>query len=161
MIRRLARPLLSAIFVTGGLDALRSPGPRVQMTETFAEKVSEMTGFVPNDPDLLVRMNGAIMAISGLMLATGKAPRVASLALAGSTVPTTLVGHAFWNESDKSARAGQRTQFMKNLGLIGGLLLAAVDTEGKPGLAWRAANATKVAKREARIAKAQAKLALS
>jgi hypothetical protein len=26
---------------------------------------------------------------------------------------------------------------LKNLGLMGGLLLAAVDTEGRPGLAWR------------------------
>ena len=30
---------------------------------------------------------------------------------------------------------------MKNLGLLGGLLLAAVDTEGRPGLRWRAGHA--------------------
>ena len=30
---------------------------------------------------------------------------------------------------------------MKNLGLLGGLILAAVDTEGRPDLAWRAKQA--------------------
>ena len=31
--------------------------------------------------------------------------------------------------------------FFKNVSMLGGLLIAAVDTEGKPGLAWRAKNA--------------------
>ena len=47
--------------------------------------------------------------------------------------------------------------------MLGGLLIAAVDTEGKPGLAWRAQHAVGSAKREAkhlrREAKAQARLA--
>ena len=47
--------------------------------------------------------------------------------------------------------------------MLGGLLLAAVDTEGKPGVAWRAQHAVGTAKREAkhlrREAKAQARLA--
>jgi hypothetical protein len=33
---------------------------------------------------------------------------------------------------------------MKNLGLLGGALLATVDTEGKPGLAWRGRKAGQV-----------------
>jgi hypothetical protein len=28
--------------------------------------------------------------------------------------------------------------FLKNLGLLGGLLLAAADTEGRPSIGWRA-----------------------
>ena len=46
-------------------------------------------------------------------------------------------------------------------GLLGGLLLAAVDTEGKPGVAWRATHGAKAAKREtkrgAKAAKREAK----
>ena len=34
--------------------------------------------------------------------------------------------------------------------MLGGLLLAAVDTEGKPGLAWRARRAAADVRREAR-----------
>ncbi len=50
---------------------------------------------------------------------------------------------------------------MKNLGILGGLLLAAVDTEGKPGVAWRATHGARAAKREtkrgAKAAKREAK----
>lgn len=159
MIRRLARPMLAAIFVSGGLDALRHPGGRVEVAAPVAEKVADLTG-APNDPEMLVRANGALMAVSGLMLATGRMPRLAGTVLAASLVPTTVVGHAFWKEEEAGARKMQRIQFFKNLGLLGGVMLAAVDTAGKPGIAWRAQNAAKVAKREARLAKAQAKLAI-
>ena len=47
--------------------------------------------------------------------------------------------------------------------MLGGLLLAGVDTDGKPGLAWRARRAAKDAKREgrqlAKSARNEAKLA--
>ena len=49
-----------------------------------------------------------------------------------------------------AARKRQTLQFQKNLGLLGGVLLASVDTAGKPGLAWRARNAARIAQREAR-----------
>ena len=64
--------------------------------------------------------------------------------LAASLVPTTYVGHPFWQEPDPSQARQQRTHFLKNLGLLGGLLLAAVDTEGQPGLAYRAAHGRRV-----------------
>ena len=35
-------------------------------------------------------------------------------------------------------RAQQQMHFFKNLALLGGLILAAVDTEGEPSLGWRA-----------------------
>jgi putative oxidoreductase len=60
------------------------------------------------------------------------------LALIGSLVPTTLAGHPFWKEEDPGQKMVQRINFQKNLAMIGGLLLAAVDLEGKPSLSWRA-----------------------
>ena len=72
------------------------------------------------------------------MLATGKAPRLSSFVLAVSLVPTTLGGHRFWEESDPQKKANQKIHFFKNVSLVGGLLLASVDTAGKPSLAWRA-----------------------
>ena len=78
-------------------------------------------------------------------------------------MPTTLAGHAFWKQKDKAERSAQMTQFFKNLSMLGGLVLASVDTEGKPGVAWRASHAVGTAKREAkhlrREAKQQARLA--
>jgi putative oxidoreductase len=40
--------------------------------------------------------------------------------------------------------------FFKNVSMLGGLMLAAVDTEGKPGVAWRARRAAKDVRREAK-----------
>ena len=40
--------------------------------------------------------------------------------------PTTLAGHAFWTESDARKRKANRIHFLKNLGLVGGLLAAAL-----------------------------------
>ncbi|MDO5699302.1 MAG: DoxX family protein [Dermatophilus congolensis] len=158
IVRRLARPMLAAIFVTGGLEALRHPGGRVEKAAPLVGQLAEATG-MPDDPELAVRTNGALMFIGGAMLATNRFPRLTSALLASSLIPTTYVGHDFWNKTG-DAVVPDRVQFFKNLGLLGGLILAAVDTEGKPGLTWRAQNATKVAKREARLAAAEARLAL-
>ena len=65
-------------------------------------------------------------------------------------LPTTVAGHPFWEEKDPAARASQRIHFFKNVSMVGGLLIAGVDTEGKPGVAWRARRAAHDVRREAR-----------
>ena len=40
----------------------------------------------------------------------------------------------------------QRVQFLKNLTMLGGLLLAVADTGGNPSLSWRRRHARKVMK---------------
>ena len=55
----------------------------------------------------------------------------------------------FWEETDPGAKTLQRLQFAKNLSVLGGLILAAVDTEGRPGVAWRAQRAARDLRREA------------
>ena len=142
LIRRIARPMLAAVFVASGVDTLRNPAPRVKAAAPLVAKgeqalPDEITDHVPTDPDTLVKINAAVQVGGGLLLGSGKLPRLAALALAGSIVPTTLAGHAFWAETEPAAKAAQRTQFLKNVGLLGGLLIAAVDTEGKPSVAWR------------------------
>ncbi len=51
----------------------------------------------------------------------------------------------------------QQLQFTKNMGLLGGALLAVVDTDGKPGLGWRARRANKDLHRAAALAAKDAK----
>ena len=155
LVRRVARPLLAAIFVVQGLEQLRHPSALRPKVAPFAERLAPLG--LPNDPELLVRANGATMVAGGALLATGRVPRLASLALAGALVPTTYVGHAFWAESDPAVKRTQRIGFLKNLGLLGGLLLASVDTEGRPGLAYRAGLASDSAKRTAKKARREAK----
>jgi putative oxidoreductase len=156
IVRRLARPLLASVFVAAGIDALRHPGPRTQQAAQLLGKVPDQVPgaqSVAKDPDLFVRVNGAALLGGGVLLATGRMPRLASTVLAASIIPTTAIDHAFWDETDPDLKATSRSLFFKNVGLLGGLLLAAVDTEGRPGLVWRAQHAGKVTRREARHAK--------
>ena len=158
LVRRIARPLLSAIFIAEGIDALRNPSQRAakasplidKSVETLPNSVTEnipaaVAQKLPADPETLVKINAVIQIGGGALLATGKAPRLASLALASSVIPTTLTEHDFWNETDPSPRAMQRTNFIKNVSLLGGLMIASVDTEGKPSLGWRGRRAAKKA----------------
>jgi putative oxidoreductase len=156
LVRRVARPLLAAMFVVGGLDQLKHPGRKVDTAGPLVEKVGPAIG-LPDDPELLVRANGAAMVGAGSLLALGRLPRLASTVLAATLVPTTIAAHSFWQEQDPQVRAQQRTQFLKNLGLLGGLLLAAVDTEGKPGLAYRAHMVNDSAHRTARQTRREAR----
>lgn len=163
LVRRLARPCLATMFITGGVDALRNPGPKVPAADPIGPRIAEKLPYLPQDPEQLVRINGAVQLGAGLMLALGRFPRLSSALLAGSLVPTTLAGHRFWEEQDEMKRAQQRIHFFKNLSMLGGLMLAAVDTEGRPGLAWRAQHAAHHAstgtRRTTRAARREAKLA--
>jgi putative oxidoreductase len=139
-VRTVARALLAAIFIKSGLDSVRNPDRLVETAkptvDTFAPALDAVG--LPTDPRTVVRLNGAAQVAGGLMLATGNAPRLGAAVLAGTLVPTTVAGHPFWSIEDPGERAKHRTHFMKNLALLGGLILAAIDTEGRPGLAWRA-----------------------
>ncbi|TDU91794.1 DoxX-like protein [Kribbella voronezhensis] len=161
VVRALARPLLSTIFIVQGAKAARSPEPFVAKAQPVTDRMVPMIKKVapaqvgdrlPDSTANLVRLNGAAQVLGGLALASGKGRRFGAALLAASLVPTTLAGHSFWQETDKAAKATQKVQFMKNLGLMGGLLLAAVDTEGKPGVAWRATHGAKAVKRETKRA---------
>jgi putative oxidoreductase len=158
VVRRLARPMLAAIFVDGGLDALRHPSTKVGKAEPVIGKLAGPL-HLPDDPELLVRANGAAMVGAGTLLALGKFPRLAAVVLAATIVPTTAAGHRFWEEDEPAAKRNQRIHFLKNVGLLGGLVLAAVDTGGKPGVPWRARRAAKDASRTAKMARREAKMA--
>ena len=73
--------------------------------------------------------------VGGAALATGKGRRLGALLLAGSLVPTTIGKYPFWSRRDPEERAQDRDHFLKNVSLLGGVLIASRDTEGKPSLA--------------------------
>ncbi len=113
------RLLLSGIFIIGGWGAFSKPGGRPKLVEAAG---------IPY-PEQAVVLNGAIMILAGLLLSLGIAPRIAAALLIGSMIPTTIVGHPFWKEVPGSEREKQLLQFLKNLGLIGGLLMVVVEKQ--------------------------------
>jgi uncharacterized membrane protein YphA (DoxX/SURF4 family) len=149
--------MLAALFIQGGIDALRAPEAHAQaakpVLDMMAPAVDKATDVAPVDvrPDdiLLIKLDAGVKIAAGTLLALGKFPRLASAALAASLVPTTLAAHRFWEETDPQRKQEQQIHFVKNVGLFGGLLIAAADTGGKPSLGWRG-------RRAARLAAAQA-----
>lgn len=115
-VQVLARGLLGLPFIVLGWDAAREPGGRIDRVAALG---------VPQ-PELAVRVNGYAMATAGTALALGVAPRLAAAVLVATLVPTTWAGHRFWEHSEPQQRTGQRIHFLKNLAMIGGLLLVAV-----------------------------------
>src|SRR3954463_11130843 len=166
LVRRIARPLLASTFVFGGIDTLRNPQSRVAGAQPVVEKITEQADKqlpvqVPRDVEQWGRIDAGVKVGAGALFALGKLPRLSALALAASVVPTTLAGHRFWEHDDPKERFGQLAHFLKNLGLLGGLLIAAVDTAGKPSAGWRARRAARKATgaTEKRLTKAQKKAA--
>jgi hypothetical protein len=85
LVRRIARPLLSAIFIAEGIDALRNPGQRAakasplidKSVETLPNSVTEnipvaVAQKLPADPETLVKINAAVQIGGGALLATAR-----------------------------------------------------------------------------------------
>ena len=176
LVRLIARPALSAVFLARGVNAVRRPQLLAPAAEPVVAKVSpalhrvlpaQISNLIPSDAVGLVRLDGAVHVVGGALLFFGKAPRLAASALALSLVPTTIASEPFWREKDPEKRSELVGQLLKNLNMLGGLMLASVDTAGKPGVSWRARRAgrdlkrgTKTAKREAALSVAAARAKL-
>jgi uncharacterized membrane protein YphA (DoxX/SURF4 family) len=124
---RVASPLLASIFISGGFDAAMNPEGKVKKAEKVTGPIAQRVTALPDDTETLVRLNGVTQVIAGTALSLGLLRRLSAVVLIGTLVPTTLAGHRFWEELDEDARNMQITQFAKNLGLLGGLLLVATE----------------------------------
>jgi putative oxidoreductase len=88
---------------------------------------------------LLLALTIVIEVGGGLMLITGFRARAAAIVIALFLVPVTLVFHGFWS-ADAAGFQNQLTQFLKNLAILGGMLLV-IERESVPA----AANSRKLA----------------
>jgi putative oxidoreductase len=158
--------MLSAIFISSGVKVLLNPEEKAdaagRVTDRIGPLIEKVDPRLPSDTRTLTQIKAGVDVVAGLLLATGHVTRPAAAALAAGLIPTTVAGHPFWSHP-KELRATHQTQFLKNLGLLGGLLLAAADTEGRPGLKYRTTHAVdrsqRGVKRAVRTAKREAKIA--
>jgi uncharacterized membrane protein YphA (DoxX/SURF4 family) len=143
VIRRLARPLLGAAFISSGVDALHGIDRRAGRAESYG--VSQ--------PVTASRAVAATQIAGGTLLALNRMPRLTALVLALTVVPEAATGHDFWTEKDSDAKRAQRSLFARDLGMLGGVLVTAVETGGRESVPHRAARGSR------RAAKAAAKQA--
>jgi uncharacterized membrane protein YphA (DoxX/SURF4 family) len=141
LIRRIARPLLSAVFIGQGVDSLLNPKPAAEAAAPTVDGLRALPdpvgSAIPSDPQKFAQVTAAVQIGGGLLLASGKAPRIASAALALTVLPANLGAHMFWSEGDPQLKAEKRRDFLTDLSLLGGLMIASADTAGKPSLGWR------------------------
>jgi hypothetical protein len=77
---------------------------------------------------------------------------LAAFVLALTVVPEAASGHDFWTEKDTETKRAQRSLFVRDVGLFGGLLVAAVDTGGRESVPHRAARSSRNAAKSSRRA---------
>jgi putative oxidoreductase len=112
MSNAIGRLFLSAIFIIlGVLDITGWKG-------TSASMSAHGVPFVPFALTAVV----ILKLCGGVLLLTGKNNRLAVLALITFMVPATLLFHNFWSASAAEYQ-GELIQFLKNLAIIGGLLV--------------------------------------
>jgi putative oxidoreductase len=156
-VRFAARSLLGYTFVRSGLAALRQPEESAEAVAPLLTKLSAQFPQLPKDPALVVRATGAVQIAAGVALATGRLRRLSAVLLAASLVPSAglLPNHPEAETPEDKAR--HNADFQKNLAILGGLVLAAVDTEGRPSLSWWARHAAKDARKAGGSAAKQAR----
>jgi putative oxidoreductase len=110
----LGRVLLSAIFILSGLGKL----PHFHDVATMMASKGIPLATVALAITLCIEIGG------GLLLLTGFQARYAALAIALWLVPVTLVFHNFW-AVPQAQQQEQMINFLKNLAIIGGLLVTA------------------------------------
>lgn len=148
LLQTAGRMLTAPIFITGGFSAVKDPAGKAAMAESTLDSIREYVPGLPDDNELLVRINGGVQILAGATLLLGIKPRLSALALAGSLIPTTLAGHSFWEMEGGDAKAHQ-TQFSKNLAALGGLLLIAGDSDSTKAIEKAAEKAAKKAEKRA------------
>jgi len=146
LLRFVARSMLASYFVVNGVQALIKPAEHTELAEpalALAPKLRDALpeaarGYVPDDAVSMTRCLAAAQVAGGLSLATGVGRRLGAAILATTLAPAVIVAKP-WRQSVDKAQLGA------DVALLGGVVLAAVDTEGKPGLAWRVNQQRKLA----------------
>lgn len=101
------RVLMSIIFLLSGFGKLSN--------------LSGMAAMVHMSPGLLGAA-GVVELVGGLMILLGVWPRLAALGLFLFLIPTTVMFHHFW-AAPPEHYVEQQINFLKNLAIMGGLLM--------------------------------------
>lgn len=129
--------------MNGGLVRLTTLIARVCLALIFfvsaAGKMADYGGTVGHMTSLGVPMAKLLLAgalvfeiAGGLMMLFGWRARFGALLLVLFLIPTTLVYHGFWGYTGVE-RTAQMLQFLKNLAIIGGLLMVCAYGSGPLG----------------------------
>lgn len=108
----IGRIFFALLFLGAGIGHITQ---RDMMTGYAASKGVPAAG-------LMVPLSGVVIILAGLMVAVGVWPDLGALLLVAFLVPTAVLMHAFWRETEPASKANEQTQFLKDLSLAGAAL---------------------------------------
>jgi putative oxidoreductase len=123
VVPMIGRVLVGSLFLIIGLT--KATG--------FAGAVGYFTKIGFPAPEFIAGLAMMIELVGGTLLIIGWRTRTVAWFLVLFMIIATFGGHRFW-ELDGGARAGQLAHFMKNVAVIGGLMLLAAFGPGRNSL---------------------------
>ena len=118
-----SRVLLAGVFLVFGIRKLMA----VAGTAGYFAKLGIPMADVLVWAVILIEIGGAVLLIVGWQT------RLVAWILAGFVVLATIAAHRYW-EFDGAQYVPQLTNFMKNLAIVGGLLMVAASGPGRMSL---------------------------
>lgn len=110
------RILFGGFFIFNGINHFQ----RLAMMSNYAKSKG-----VPL-PSLAVALTGILLILGGLSILLGAFPIVGIILLALFLIPTSFMMHNFWTITDPQMKMGEMINFMKNMALLGALLMFVV-----------------------------------
>lgn len=141
IVRIIARPLLATGFVVNGVDSFRSSSRAAQHLApvlTAVERAVPQAKPAVSNSAVVAQGLAAAQVTAALAYGLGKFPRTAAMVLVSTTGLNAYLDFQASEHGTKEQKAARRSSALKNVSLVGATMLAAVDTDGKPSLAWRA-----------------------
>ena len=121
VIDLIGRILISIIFLYEAYDTMFY----------YEETKAIMTSYDVNwKQDLLLVGSIICLVLGGLLLLLGYRPGLGSFLILLYGIPVTFIAHSFWNDPPEMQRL-EAILFMKNLAIIGGLMLVYVNGSGR------------------------------
>jgi len=121
IIDLLARVFISSIFIFEALDSIFH----------FEKTKETMTVYgLTWEQDFLLYTTIIVLMLGGIMVLIGYYAHIGALLLLVYYLPVTLIIYSFWNDPIEVQRI-QSLNFMKNIGVCGGLMLMMINRSGK------------------------------
>ncbi|OKL50186.1 DoxX family protein [Boudabousia marimammalium] len=136
ILRTLIRPMIAAPFIADGVDAVRRPKAHTKKMQPYAPLLRRCgLSYVADNPVLATRVTGVATIVAGSLLAVGKFPRTSAAVLTAISIPTSVI-----QTSAEKTTADKISSGIHRGALTGAMVLAALDRQGEPSVAWRASN---------------------
>lgn len=112
------RILFAVAFATAGVGHFR----KRQMLAGYMRSSGGVPTALQSAADAAVVGTGLMLLAGSVMVAAGIYADVGALLLVAFLVPTTLLMHAFWKETDPMQRQQQQSAFIRNVAYLGASL---------------------------------------